>query len=88
MVRPTLRSGKRKYRKTVSGKITIYRPDKKTRPPKCSNCDNILPGVAKGIRSEVRKLTKSQRTPNRPFGGNMCSPCTKRKIIEKTRVTH
>ena len=88
MVRPTLRSGKRKYRKTVSGKITIYRPGKKTSPPKCARCDNLLPGVAKGTRVEVRRLTKSQRTPNRPFGGNLCSPCTRRKIIEKVRKIH
>ncbi len=85
MVRPTLRSGKRKYRKTVSGKITIYRPRKVAGHPKCAECKKPLTGVAKGVRSQVRKMKKSERKPSRVFGGNLCSPCTRRRIIVATR---
>jgi len=85
MVRPTLRSGKRKYRKTVSGKITIYRPTKVAGHPKCAECKAVLHGTAKGVRNQVKKMKRSERTPSRVFGGNLCSSCTRRRIIATTR---
>jgi len=58
------------------------------RPPKkahCGTCKAVLSGVARGRPAALRKLSKSQRVPSRPFAGNLCSACSRRAIIAKAR---
>jgi large subunit ribosomal protein L34e len=85
MVRPSLRSGKRKLFKTISGNYVYRKVTKKPNYAKCGTCDLKLPGTPRGTRTEIRKMSKSQRSPSRPFGGQFCSPCTRRKMINAVR---
>lgn len=85
MVKPSLRSGKRKLQKSITGVYTIRKAKKKTRYAKCALCGTKLAGVPRGTRVEIRRLKKSQRSPSRPFGGQLCSTCTRKKIIAATR---
>lgn len=87
MVRKSIRSGKRKLVKTPSGKFYFKKLMKQPNYHKCATCNRPLPGVPRGTRVEIRRLTKSQRSPSRPFGGQLCSPCLKRKLIVANRST-
>lgn len=80
MVRPSIRSGKRKLYKTISGKYIWRSIRKKANAHKCAECKKPLPGMPRGSRVEIRRLSKTQRRPERPYGGQLCSPCTRRKF--------
>lgn len=86
MVRKSVRSGKRKLVKTPGGRYYYKRIRAKTSYHKCATCDRILPGVPRGTQVEIRRLSKSERSPSRLYGGQLCSPCTKRKLINAARI--
>ncbi|MHA2171727.1 MAG: 50S ribosomal protein L34e [Candidatus Kariarchaeaceae archaeon] len=85
MVRKSIRSGKRKLVKTPGGRFYFKKLQKKPNYHHCANCDRKLPGMPRGTRVEIRRLSKSQRSPSRPYGGQLCSPCLRRKLILANR---
>lgn len=48
--------------------------------PHCANCGKVLPGVATGSKAKLMKLAKTERRPERPYAGQLCSACTRAKI--------
>lgn len=48
----------------------------------CAICKKQLHGVP---RKNHRKLSKSEKKPNRIFGGYLCSSCSREKLKEKIR---
>jgi large subunit ribosomal protein L34e len=87
MVRPSLRSTSlRKIRKKIPGGASIIHFFRK-RPggAVCAECGKPLHGVSREISSKIRKLSKSKKRPERPYGGKLCSECSRKKIKEKVR---
>ena len=85
MVRPKLRSRslrRKKVRTPGNRSITQY---KKRRPKvaKCGICGKPLHGVPRLNPADMRKLAKTKRRPERPYGGNLCSSCM-RDLLRKT----
>lgn len=72
-------------RKTPTGKIKIFEKRKKPRKAKCAICKTELIGVPRKIPSEMRKLALSEKRPNRPYGGYLCSKCMREILREKVR---
>ena len=60
---------------------------KKRKPDKaiCSKCGKVLAGVPRERPHIMRNLPKTKKRPERPYGGVMCSACTRRMIIAKVR---
>jgi len=85
MVRRALRSTslRKVKRKNPSGKLTIHYERRRPDPAKCSNCKNTLSGVPRLRQSKLHKLAGSKYKPNRPYGGNLCSSCTRQEIKRK-----
>lgn len=78
--------GKVKIKKKLpSGKIKIVEKRKKPKIAKCAVCKKPLHGVPREIPSKMRKLALSQKRPNRPYGGNLCSKCMRELFKEKAR---
>ena len=50
----------------------------------CSACGARLQGVPNASHISIKRMAKSNRTPNRPYGGNMCVRCT--RIVFKSKV--
>ena len=69
--------------KTPGGRVVLRYRKKQSSRPSCADCGNVLAGVAHGCRSVLAKLSKSQKRPERPFGGKLCSRCSRRKIMER-----
>jgi len=71
--------------RTPSGRLTTK--IKKRRPSfaKCAYCGKQLHGVHRFTRNELRKLPKSERRPERPYGGYLCSECTRQLFRERAR---
>lgn len=78
------RSARRVKVRTPSGKVNIHYRPRKPNAAKCGTCGDVLKGVARALPS--KKLTKSQKSPSRPYGGNLCSKCT-RNVIKKEIVS-
>ena len=85
MVRPSLRSGKREIRKTPKKRYKYIEVKKKHNKARCALCGAILHGVARGSPTEVRKLSKTERRPSRPYAGQLCTRCLTRKIVNATK---
>ena len=67
------------FTRAPSGTHVHYRRKKSEGKPSCGTCGALLHGA-----SHARGLAKSERTPSRAFGGNLCSACS-RKVL-KLRV--
>ena len=48
----------------------------------CANCGAVLHGVATGPKYKMAKLSKTEKRPERPYAGMLCSRCQRLKIKE------
>jgi len=79
------RSFRRVYIKTPGNNNRILYKVRKPKTGTCANCGIILHGLARGVSSKIRNLSKSSKHPKRIFGGNLCHNCTKLEIIKRVR---
>lgn len=70
--------------KTPSGVKVVY---KKRKPglAHCNVCKAILHGIPRERPYKLRRLPKSGRRPERPYGGMLCHKCLKNKLVEVAR---
>ncbi|MBI4159390.1 50S ribosomal protein L34e [Candidatus Woesearchaeota archaeon] len=61
---------------------------KKGKPKKalCGKCGAVLHGMMRERPTKMQNLPKSQKRPERKYGGVLCPSCTKRKIISDVRT--
>ncbi len=88
MVSPRLRStsAKAHVRKTPRGKIsTIYRPKKPSKAV-CAICKMRLAAVPKRSPVHMGKLAKTEKRPERMYGGVLCHNCLQSLLKERIRL--
>lgn len=68
--------------KTPTKTKTVYKRRKPAKA-KCGKCGAILKGVPRATRSELANMSKTKKRPERPYGGVLCSKCTRALIKEK-----
>ncbi len=73
------RSFRRKRVTTPGGTVKIHYTKKQPGIARCAVCRKPLHGVPRMLPSGINKLRKTQKRPDRPFGGNLCASCTKEK---------
>lgn len=61
--------------RTPGGRTVYHYRHKKHSPARCMKCGAELNATPTGPKSVIGKLPKSQRRPNRPYGGNLCPSC-------------
>ena len=79
------RTFRRVYRKTPGARNVIQYKTRKHGKAQCGGCGTSLPGVHTGTKTQIGRLTKSQKRPERPYGGVLCSRCTRLAITSKAR---
>lgn len=80
------RSLKRIQRRTPGGRtVTKY---KKRTPAKhkCAVCRAVLHGKPRGVSSKIKNLPGSKRKVNRPFGGMLCTKCSRNVLSLRARL--
>lgn len=77
------RSKKRIHVRIPSGKSVLRFKEKRPGKPE-SPTGKSLPGTARGTKTEIGRLTKTQRRPSRPYGGVLNSP--ELRVIMRTRA--
>lgn len=89
MPEPHKRSRKlRRVKVTTPGGTTktAYKKRKPSRA-KCAECSAALSGVPRELPSKMRNMPKSHKKPQRPYGGNLCTKCTRKKMLEKAKTS-
>ncbi|MDD3263299.1 MAG: 50S ribosomal protein L34e [Candidatus Nanoarchaeia archaeon] len=75
------------YRKVftkLSSRVAIHFKKRKPSKAHCSVCGRPLGGMAQERPVKMKNLPKSQKRPERIFGGVMCPSCLKRYLIENS----
>ncbi len=70
---------------TPGGRNIVHFEKKKPARAQCADCGKYLHGVPQGNKTTIKKLPKTQRRPERPYGGVLCSSCTRKLIKLNTR---
>ena len=72
--------------RTPGGRLVMHETRKRHGDAVCAICGGILLGVRTGSKVEIGKLSRSERRPERPFGGVLCSACTSNLISMRARM--
>lgn len=80
------RSLRKVVRKAPGGRLVVHFVKKKPKNAHCSTCEKPLGGVPRKFPAQVRNMGKTERRPERMFGGVLCPQCLKRKLIREVRV--
>jgi len=75
-------------KRTPGGKVKIVYKHKRPGKHVCAICKEVLHGKPRGRPVEIRKLSKSERRPERPFGGMLCSKCSRKIISLRAKLKH
>lgn len=73
------RTLRRIHVKTSKGSKLVY-AKRKPQKAHCSVCKQVLHGVASERPFKMSKLSKTEKRPDRPFAGQLCSKCMRLKI--------
>lgn len=79
------RKMRRVFVKTQKSKVGVVYKKRKPSKAVCSVCKKPLHGVLRERPYKVRGLAKTKRRPERPYGGVLCSRCTRRLLISEVR---
>ena len=79
---------KRIRRRTPGGRSILTYKHTKHSPHECAICKKELHGKPSGRVAQINKLSKSQRTVERQFGGMLCSKCTRNIISLRAKLKH
>ncbi|HDD39935.1 MAG TPA: 50S ribosomal protein L34e [Nitrososphaeria archaeon] len=74
------RSRKRKYVRTPGGRVVTHYVDEKRNFHRCARCGGIIHGIP---REKDYKLSHSERTVERYYGGVLCQNCLEELIRAK-----
>lgn len=79
------RTFKRIHKKLPGGRNTVHYEKRKPGKAKCGKCGALLKGVPRERPYKMQKMPRSVKRPERPYGGNLCSRCTREVFIQKAR---
>ncbi len=74
------RSKRRLKVKTPGGETVQHYRIRKPSKAKCGICKAELHGIPNKIMSKFKNMSKSQKTVERLYGGNLCSKCMRKTI--------
>ncbi len=73
--------------RTTKKTVTHYKP-KLHGKHVCGMCGEVLHGTVRGGPAEIRKHSKTEKRPERPYGGVLCSKCSRRIISLRAKLKY
>jgi large subunit ribosomal protein L34e len=70
---------------TPGGRSVIHYEKRKPSPAKCAGCGATLMGVPRERPFKMRNIAKTKKRPERPYGGCLCSKCSRIAVLSKIR---
>ncbi|MFH2020802.1 MAG: 50S ribosomal protein L34e [archaeon] len=68
-----------------SGTSVIHYRKPKPVHAKCGKCGTELKGIARELPGKMKNLPVSKKRTERPYGGNLCSACSRSLIKAEAR---
>jgi len=81
------RSWRRVIRRVPSGEVVVHYEKRRPNRARCAICGAELNGVPTLRPSQLAKLAKTEKRPERPYGGYICPKCLARGIREALRAS-
>lgn len=81
------RSLRRVFVRTPGSRVVMHYVKRMSGKAQCAGCGTVLSGVPRASDASLRNMSKSKKRPERPFGGVLCSGCSRRVIIEEARFS-
>ncbi len=69
------RTFRRIKKKTPGGETKLVYAKRKPSVAHCGRCGAQLQGIPRGTPKDIAKLSKTEKRPERPFGGVLCAKC-------------
>ena len=87
MVGGAFKSGRfaRKHVRVPGGRTVLRFEERTPKQAHCSECGKVLPGIPRMSRVEAKHSPKTAKRPERPYGGVLCSACTRARIVAQHR---
>ena len=80
------RSLRRIYVKTPGGKTVVQHRKRKPSKAICGKCGDVLKGVPRERPYKMKTMAKTEKRPERPYGGVLCSKCMRILFKAKARA--
>jgi len=80
------RTLRRVFVKTPGNKTKLHYRKRKPAKAKCSGCGAVLSGVPSERPHKMQNMPKTQKRPERPYGGTLCTKCTRKLMVEKAKL--
>ena len=83
-----LKHRNRSFRKVsvkLSTRVTVHYRKRNPARAQCGQCGKFLQGVPRAKPVALRTMPKTKKRPQRPYGGVLCSACTRKVMIIKAR---
>jgi len=71
--------------KVPGNRSVIHYRKRKPSAAKCAGCGAVLSGVPRERPYKMKNMAKTQKRPERPYGGILCSRCMRKKIKENIK---
>ncbi len=87
MVQGSKKSGsfRKVFKKTPGAKNVVHYESRKPKVHKCAVCGEKLAGIPRLRPTDAKNTPKSNKRPERPYGGYLCNVCARKKIVQETR---
>lgn len=80
------RTFRRVYTKTPGARVVIHYKRRKPGFAQCAACKENLKAVPRGRPVDFQNMPKTKKRPQRPYGGVLCSACSRKILIAKARI--
>jgi len=80
------RTLRRVFVKTPGSKTVIHYRKRKTSKAVCASCKKQLAGVPREFPAKMTNMPKTAKRPERPYGGKLCSACTRKLFQQQARL--
>jgi large subunit ribosomal protein L34e len=80
------RTMRRVFTRTPKAGSVLRFKKRKPSKAKCAGCGGVLAGVPRERPYKMQNMPKTAKRPERPYGGVLCSACSRKEIIKKARA--
>lgn len=74
------------FRKTPGGRTVVHYKKRLPSKQRCAHCRALLKGVLRANIVDLRRTAKTKKRPERPYGGVLCSRCSREELKKLARV--
>jgi len=77
---------RRVFVRTPGSKTVLHYRTRKPSKAICGSCKQVLLGVARQRPTRMQNIPKTQKRPERPFGGVLCGGCMRKQFVALART--